>query len=97
LLHSGGIDLPYRVFPRLFRFSLIWASVVLACASSLTAELPQSAASPPLHAIPLRDVTLHYVAVGRGEAVVMVHGGLEDYRAWSAQLAPLASRYRAVA
>jgi non-heme chloroperoxidase len=50
-----------------------------------------------LQAVRLRDVTLHYVAVGRGEPLVMVHGGLEDYRAWSAQLAPLASRYRAVA
>jgi len=43
-------------------------------------------------------VTLHYVSVGRGQPVVMVHGGLEDYRAWTAQLAPLASsHYRAVA
>jgi non-heme chloroperoxidase len=76
---------------------LIWASVAVGGTSSLTAGLPQPAGSPPLHAVRLRDVTLHYVAVGRGEPVVMVHGGLEDYRAWSAQLASLASRYRAVA
>src|SRR5438094_4875747 len=98
MLHPGDIDLPYDVFPRLFRFSLIWASVAVGCTSSLTAGLPQPAGSPPLQAVRLRDVTLHYVAVGRGEPVVMVHGGLEDYRAWSAQLAPLASsHYRAVA
>src|SRR5947207_1459081 len=89
MLHPGDIDLPYDVFPRLFRFSLIWASVAVGCTSSLTARLPQPAGSPPLQAVRLRDVTLHYVAVGRGEPVVMVHGGLEDYRAWSAQLAPL--------
>ena len=97
LATPGRIDLPYRVFSRLFRFSLIWVSVAVGCTSSLTAELSQPAGSPPLHAVRLRDVTLHYVAVGRGEPVVMVHGGLEDYRTWSAQLAPLASRYRAVA
>jgi len=97
MLHPGDIDLPYDVFPRLFRFSLIWALVAVGCTSSLTAGLPQPAGSPHLQAVRLRDVTLHYVAVGRGEPVVMVHGGLEDYRAWSAQLAPLASRYRAVA
>jgi len=97
LLSAGGIDLLYGVFRRLFRFSLILASVAVGGASALTAALARPVGSPPLQAVRLRDVTLHYVAVGRGEPVVMVHGGLEDYRAWSAQLAPLASRYRAVA
>src|SRR5947208_8347595 len=73
--------------------------LLTACAFSLA--LPQATAKPqseiPLHSVQGPDVTLHYVAVGRGEPVVMVHGGLEDYRAWSAQLAPLASHYRAVA
>src|SRR2546423_3206836 len=85
------------MFPRLFRFSLIWGSVAVGCASSLTAAPARPAGSPHLQAVRLRDVTLHYVAVGRGEPVVMVHGGLEDYRGWSAQLAALAARYRAVA
>jgi len=75
----------------------MWAAAAVGCASSLTGVLPQPAGSSPLQAVQLRDVTLHYVAVGRGESLVMVHGGLEDYRAWTAQLAPLAPRYRAVA
>src|SRR5204863_6924246 len=65
--------------------------------SALSAAPSKPAGSTPLQAVRLGDVTLHYVAVGRGEPVVMVHGCLEDYRAWSAQLAPLASRYHAVA
>jgi non-heme chloroperoxidase len=70
------------------------------CAFSLA--LPQAPGKPqseiPLHSVQGRDVTLHYVSVGRGQPVVMVHGGLEDYRAWVAQLAPLASsHYRAIA
>ncbi len=43
------------------------------------------------------EVTLHYVTLGHGEPVVMVHGGLEDYRAWTAQLPLLAMHYRAIA
>jgi non-heme chloroperoxidase len=35
--------------------------------------------------------------MGRGEPVVMVHGGVEDYRAWTAQLTPLSTHYRAIA
>jgi len=97
LLRRGDIDLLYEMFPQLFRFSLIWGSVAVGCASSLTAAPARPAGSPHLQAVRLRDVTLHYVAVGRGEPVVMVHGGLEDYRGWSAQLAALAARYRAVA
>src|SRR5438477_9016245 len=74
--------------------------LLTACAFSLA--LPQATAKPqseiPLHSVQGPDVTLHYVSVGRGQPVVTVHGGLEDYRAWTAHLAPHASsHYRAVA
>jgi len=74
--------------------------LLTACAFSLA--LPQASAKPqseiPLHSVQGPDVTLHYVSVGRGQPVVMVHGGLEDYRAWTAQLSALAvDHYRAIA
>src|SRR5207253_5984124 len=74
--------------------------LLTACAFSLA--LPQATAKPqseiPLHSVQGPDVTLHYVSVGRSQPIVMVHGGLEDYRAWTAQLAPLAAdHYRAIA
>src|SRR6266436_5209903 len=74
--------------------------LLTACAFSLA--LPQAPAKLqseiPLHSVQGPDVTLHYVSVGRGQPVVMVHCGLEDYRAWAAQLAPLAAdHYRAIA
>src|SRR5207237_1971094 len=66
--------------------------LLTACAFSLA--LPQATAKPqseiPLHSVQGLDVMLHYVSVGRGQPVVMVHGGLEDYRAWTAQLSALA-------
>src|SRR5438874_12146533 len=74
--------------------------LLTACAFSLA--LPQALAKPlseiPLHSVQGPDVMLHYISVGRGQPVVMVHGGLEDYRAWTAQLSPLAvDHYRAIA
>lgn len=53
-------------------------------------EVPLKSARGP-------HVTLHYASLGHGEPVVMVHGGLEDYRTWTPQLAPLSAvHYRAI-
>jgi len=46
--------------------------------------------------ITVRDAKLFYTERGAGDAVVFVHGGLSDYRAWEAQLDPIGARYRAV-
>jgi non-heme chloroperoxidase len=87
---STGTGVSYR---------LGWLFVLGASASSL--GLPQALAQPQgqnqLQSVHGPEVTLQYVSVGRGEPVVMVHGGLEDYRAWTAQLAPLSAHYRAIA
>ncbi len=40
---------------------------------------------------------LHYVEEGQGQPLVFVHGGLNDYRAWTLQMEPFAKRYRVVA
>src|SRR5438552_3931180 len=80
---------------------LCWLLILMLCsAGSLTSReaLGQSQDQIPLQSVQRLDVRLHYVSLGRGEPVVMVHGGLEDYRAWTAQLAPLAAdHYRAIA
>jgi pimeloyl-ACP methyl ester carboxylesterase len=39
---------------------------------------------------------LYYEVVGRGPAVVLVHGGLVDSRMWDDQMGPLSKRYRVV-
>src|SRR6267154_1343992 len=40
---------------------------------------------------------LAYVEFGRGEPVIFVHGGLQDYRMWLGHLPKFAGRYRAIA
>jgi pimeloyl-ACP methyl ester carboxylesterase len=50
-----------------------------------------------LKSLRVNGVVLHYIDQGNGPAVVFVHGGMEDYRAWYAQVAPLARRFRVIA
>jgi non-heme chloroperoxidase len=46
--------------------------------------------------ITVNGTLLHYVEQGVGEPVLFVHGGLGDFRSWSAQMEPFSRRYRAV-
>src|SRR4051812_24769022 len=39
---------------------------------------------------------LYYEAMGKGPAVVLIHGGLVDSRMWDAQIRPLSKRFRVV-
>ena len=50
-----------------------------------------------LHRVTVNGTALAYREVGTGEPVVLVHGGLGDLRTWTAQLDPLAARYRVIA
>ena len=43
------------------------------------------------------NLDLAYVEEGHGAALVLVHGGLQDYRLWTAHLPVLAQHYRVIA
>ena len=47
--------------------------------------------------IDVGGVELHYVERGQGPALVLVHGGLEDYRAWQPHVTVFSERYRTIA
>lgn len=70
---------------------------------ALFAALPQPAGAHevPGEASPKRirvnGVELHYLDQGKGVPVVLVHGGLEDYRAWQPQMEAFSQRYRTIA
>ena len=50
-----------------------------------------------LQAICVSGTTLHYVLTGAGPPLVLVHGGLGDWRTWRAQIAAFAPHYRVLA
>jgi non-heme chloroperoxidase len=49
---------------------------------------------PGLERVVVKGVVLHYLTVGAGDPVLLVHGGGDDLRYWEAQLGPLSARYR---
>jgi len=73
----------------------ICLAFLAALARLATAEEPPGPGAPK--AVRVNGVELHYVDQGKGVPVVFVHGGLEDYRAWQAQMGPFSERYRAIA
>jgi len=44
----------------------------------------------------VNDLTLHYIELGQGTPVLLVHGTLEDYRTWDGQLEALSKGYRLI-
>jgi len=63
-------------------------------ASLLTAA---ALAGPPQQGrAPVEGGSLFYQVTGQGEAVVLIHGGMLDHRAWQPQVDALARRYRVV-
>jgi len=45
---------------------------------------------------PVGDTRIYYEVAGKGEPVVLLHGGLLDSRMWDAQWAPFAARFRVI-
>jgi non-heme chloroperoxidase len=43
------------------------------------------------------DADIAYVEAGRGDAIVFVHGGLQDYRLWKSHFETFSGRYRTIA
>lgn len=50
-----------------------------------------------LHRVSVNGVELHYIEYGQGVPVVLVHGGLADYREWDAQIERFGSEFRVIA
>ena len=44
----------------------------------------------------VRGVELHYVERGRGEPLILLHGGQGDYRSWAPQMEAFSERYRVI-
>ncbi len=45
----------------------------------------------------VNEYDMTYVEAGAGEAVVFVHGSLQDQRYWAPQMGPFGQRFRAIA
>jgi pimeloyl-ACP methyl ester carboxylesterase len=50
-----------------------------------------------LNNVRVNGVELHYLESGSGISVVLIHGGLGDYREWNLQIGRISSHYRVIA
>lgn len=46
--------------------------------------------------VKVNDVELHYIEQGRGEPLILLHGGQGDYRSWTPQMEVFSRQYRVI-
>ena len=74
---------------------LLWA----AFAPQAPAQRAETTEKKPgqLTRLRVNGVELHYLENGKGVPVIFVHGGLDDYRMWEAQVEPFSQQHRVIA
>jgi pimeloyl-ACP methyl ester carboxylesterase len=73
------------------RLNMTFEVIALCCG------LVTPTAAVDLKQVSVNDMSFTYVEAGHGEPLVLVHGGLQDYRFWDRHLARLAAHYRVIA
>lgn len=77
----------------------IFAFILFACNSTsekTETEAIQSVA-PEVKSVFVNGDSLHYVDVGKGETIILIHGTLGDYREWLPHLDTLSKNHRVIA
>ncbi len=55
-----------------------------------------NAQTPSLQRVVVEGIELHYIEQGRGEPLILLHGGQGDYRAWRQHMDELSPHYRVI-
>ena len=55
------------------------------------------AQTPTMKSVSVRGVELAYIETGKGEPLILLHGGQGDYRSWIPHLPALSERFRVIA
>ena len=78
-----------------FFFLLLYLS---SCNNSNTDTSTQNApdSTPEVKAVFINGDSLHYIDIGKGDPVIFVHGGLGDYRGFSAQRDTFSKNHRVI-
>jgi non-heme chloroperoxidase len=73
------------------KMGILIAGAVLFCAA------PPAAAAPSVKYVAVDGARLAYVEAGHGEPLVLVHGGMQDYRLWAPHMAALGKHFHVIA
>lgn len=79
-------------------FATVFAVSFLTCNDKAEKTVTESttATSPELKSTFINGDSLHYVDVGKGETIILVHGSLGDYRVWLPHLDTMSKNYRVI-
>ncbi|MEH2587766.1 alpha/beta fold hydrolase [Bradyrhizobium sp. AZCC 1721] len=72
------------------------AAMFFVASPSLAQQKGASSSEMQTREVQVNGLTLHYIELGQGTPVVLVHGTLEDYRTWDGQLEALSKGYRLI-
>jgi pimeloyl-ACP methyl ester carboxylesterase len=72
------------------------AAMFFVASPSFAQQKGASSSEMQTRGVQINDLTLHYIELGQGTPVVLVHGTLEDYRTWDGQLQALSKGYRLI-
>ena len=81
-------------------FLAILAFILFACKnndSDKTVIESTQPSAPEVKSVFINGDSLHYIDVGKGDAVIFVHGTLDDYRLWQMQVDTFAKNHRVIA
>jgi non-heme chloroperoxidase len=76
------------------QLAVLLCSLFLSLGQRGAAEGDPDRFSALLKIVAVNGVELHYLQSGTGVPVVLIHGGLGDYREWNAQIEPFSEHYR---
>jgi non-heme chloroperoxidase len=72
------------------------AAMFFVASPSLAQRKGASSSEMQTREVRVNGLTLHYIELGQGTPVLLVHGTLEDYRTWDGQLEALSKGYRVI-
>ena len=73
----------------MFRRALLPLVLLLLCGQACGQSLQPTK-------IRVRGVELHYIQLGQGEPLIVLHGGQGDYRSWGPQIKVFSQQYRVI-
>lgn len=92
-----------RRFLQLMAGTTLSVTLLAACQPITAPSQPPVSAKPQeelnmkLQKVVVNGMELHYLEQGQGDPLVLLHGGLADYREWGPQMARFAQHYRVIA